>query len=64
MYSILWQATDAVVIRTSCAKLYTLLLLDSSTNRRNEIIFLGSTISVKYGNRFGDTILRFLEDFT
>ncbi len=63
MYSILWQATDAVVIRTSCTKLYTLLLVDSSTNRRNEIIF-GVTISVKYGNRFGDTILRFQEDFT
>ncbi len=62
MYSILWQATDAVVIRTSCAKLYTLLLVDSSTNRRNEIIF-GVTISVKYGNRFVYTILRFLEDF-
>ncbi len=30
-------------------KLYTLLSVDSSTNRRNEIIFGGDTISIKYG---------------
>ncbi len=48
--------------RIFCAKLYTLLSLDSSTNRCNEIIFWGDTINIKYqliSVAFGWTLLKF-----